>query len=702
MRLRVRLARWFAGRLPSPTGYTVPIPSAGRLPLLIRCVIVSNFGPTRARHILPALPDLHVQEVGKISPAVSVTSLAGGNLEAPTSRNVSVAWPPCDVRNRPLVGGERKPSKVVRPRRVPIKRGGRPRDHVAEQKEKRETEPGGRVPRPEIVCWEEGWRWFVGVEVPEGLGVVEVRQDGGPLASSRDSEMLYPLRRLGGCVTIHAAEVDDEITLGDEAGSPLVFKTRKNWKGPGRLVSCCGTGYYLLVAPEDWHRSQATSGPAAVREEKLHIRGYLAHFFHRERSGDPRPSFLNQQEELVPVETVDPRFRLVGSEIPDASTEMGPLFGSGPPRIQALDENGWDSIGVVVLGEEGGGRGRWRDQFSPQKSAREQTLPDSITNRRGGWYFVRIYDTEDNLLESMDFRFMTALRDIRLSAYSCLPGRNGHERVTIDFHHGPTFTVKLRRAPSGSLPVSRQGERTSAVIPADPAWDVTDWELSESNARVEVEVMVERVWWSFRDGVDGRQDSDQEQWLHLAAPVERGWFGPTSAKTVRIWLPRPRYGSQILVGFSSAASRSFRTKVSERFVDVPLRDFCDASEITNVTRGAELKLWLPSSQERADGVATCTIREATPKLLPKPPPPVPPQPDPLQMQCCLTCDHARSQNHGYWCRRYHWPRVGEWVFEQEFARHSCAEWRGEYRDADGRYHAGSGSNTSNLSGRHDR
>ncbi|MBA7638296.1 hypothetical protein ES703_45949 [subsurface metagenome] len=57
-------------------------------------------------------------------------------------------------------GGERRP---------PLKRGGRPRGPI--KRHEIEKTSGTKPPslKPEIVCWNEGWNWVIGIEVPGEL-----------------------------------------------------------------------------------------------------------------------------------------------------------------------------------------------------------------------------------------------------------------------------------------------------------------------------------------------------------------------------------------------------------------------------------------------------------------------------------------------------------------------------------------------------
>jgi hypothetical protein len=160
-----------------------------------------------------------------------------------------------------------------------------------------------------------------------------------------------------------------------------------------------------------------------VAPEKVELEGYRAHFFDLDSDQNRFAAFVNENGERIHMESGGPRFRLVGKEIQDAMDDHGPLFGCHPPSITVQDPQEWGNVKVMILGEEGSGRDRWRTQFSPKAGSVEQELRSELAGRRGGWYFIRVYDRQDNLLESMDFRFMTPLRGITVSPYKHLPDR---------------------------------------------------------------------------------------------------------------------------------------------------------------------------------------------------------------------------------------------------------------------------------------
>ena len=89
------------------------------------------------------------------------------------------------------------------------------------------------------------------------------------------------------------------------------------------------------------------------------------------------------------------------------------MFGGRPPSVS--DTRAWENVGSLVVGEEGPGTHRWRMPFSAITGQRETAMPDELLARNGGWYFLRVYDKNDHLLESFDFRFATGLYGITIA-----------------------------------------------------------------------------------------------------------------------------------------------------------------------------------------------------------------------------------------------------------------------------------------------
>jgi len=477
----------------------------------------------------------------------------------------------------------------------PVKRGGRPRSSTKQQEMEKTLGTKPFSLKPEIVCWNEGWRWIVGIEIPEELETLSVAQNKELLVQDTIDESLYRLRHAVGGVKVTWTGGQKDIPLLGAGRNYFIFKMRKDWKGLGRLVRHPTIGYYLAIVPREWKRDEEVSGYASVNPESVQVDGYKAHFFCQEQDRNKVIGFVNANSERIQVESGYSRFQIVGREIEDTSEDMGPLFGEQLPCIQTLDKKGWRDIGVIVLGEEGMGKNRWRTQFVPQVGVKEHKLPEEIANRRGGWYFVRIYDNGDNLLESMDFRFLKVLNDIRIESSDFLPGPNGYDNVSVQFLHQTDCKVELMDDDAQhALKIYRESGQTIVTVPPKPNCDKTHWILCDGDVKIKVTVLVERIWWSF--GVIGVATTD---WVDRPITLSHKHFTATSDKALFVRLPRLRFVRKIDVGFDRNKSKPYQVEVGKKEIAIPLRDFCDTEEIENRQEEFDIKIWVQSEEAKA-------------------------------------------------------------------------------------------------------
>ena len=205
-----------------------------------------------------------------------------------------------------------------------------------------------------------------------------------------------------------------------------------------------------------------------------------------------------------------------------------------------------------------------------------------------------------------------------------------------------------------------------------------------SDVKVTVELIIERIRWSLIT----ENTEKKTNWQDTPFIVEREYFQATSDQIICIWFPRPRWEDKIRVGFDASTNRIFSVKVDERSIKIPLCSFCDSEEVNDTTQEVELKLWLTSYQCPKNGTTICRIvPDVVVNIEDEQEPELPePAADPFQMPNCSTCDHARSKKNTCWCRRYHWPRINDSIFQKDYAHNTCGDWRGEYFDAEGMRH----------------
>jgi len=499
----------------------------------------------------------------------------------------------------------------------PDKRGGgRPRGSTKQLATAPSQEPKPRSLKPEIICWNERWRWIVGIEVPEEFESLSITQNSEVLEQDNSEEVRYPLHYIEGTVKVAWTEGEKDIPIMKEGRNYLIFKMRRDWKGLGRLVNRPTSGYYLAIVPKEWKRDEEMSGGAPVAPENVQLDGYKAHFFGPRQNGDTPIAFIDANGERIQVEFGSSHFQLVGNEIFDSSDDMGSLFGEEPPRIKTIDEREWNNVRVVVVGEEGSGRSRWRMQFFPQEGANEQHMPDELTNRRGGWYFIRIYDKDDDLLESMDFRFIAGLRDIQIMNSECLPEPVGYNDVTVQFIHQANCKVE----PAGeeiyhALTIRLENDFTIATIPPDPIYDKTHWILSDRSAKVKVTILVKRVWWYV-----GRLGVVPANWTDKTVSLSRKHFTAITDKALWLKFPRKRWLTKIEVGFDRTKADIINVEVEKKEISVPLRDFCTKEEIGNTLVEFAMKIWVSPEGTKNCEAIVLKIPAESPAVEPKPQP----------------------------------------------------------------------------------
>jgi len=471
---------------------------------------------------------------------------------------------------------QRAEEERSRERRTPVKRGGRPRGLEQKGEIGRPSRTRPYSLKPEVVCWKDGWRWCVGIEVPEGSETVNISQKEELLEQDPLDESRYPLRHIEGEVKLAWTSEEEYIPLLSTERNYLIFKMRKDWKGLGRLIRCPTTGHYLVIVPQGWMRDEEVSGPASINPENVQSDGYKAHFFYQEQDAQMAIGFIDANGARIRIESGGHRFEIVGKEIKDDSEYMGSLF-KEPPCIRALDKTSWKEVGVIVVGKEGRGKNRWRTQYVPQASFIENELPQEIADQRGGWYFVRIYNKYDDLLESMDFRFLMALDDIRVENSGFLPGSDGYDDSTIRFLHQASCRIELMdNTIRNNLQIQREGGQTLVTVPPHPDCDESHWILRDGDAEVEATVLVERMWWTY-----GNVKIIPTAWNDELIDLSRKYFTATSELALWVKLPRFRYLRKINVGFDRVRSRSFQIEVGKKELVVPFREFCDSDEIQN-------------------------------------------------------------------------------------------------------------------------
>ncbi len=350
-------------------------------------------------------------------------------------------------------------------------------------------------------------------------------------------------------------EGDKEETIALVGGTvPLMFKLRKNWKGDGRRISSMNSGHYIVFAPKTWQR--LSMGP--IEPSQSTDGEFLAYYF--DSDSDDASDGFEECESFIASE----RFSLRGRTVHD-DADMGDLYVGDIPQL--YDSENWRDIPWMRVGEEGGGT--WAESFKPV----EKQLADVLDNREG-WFFLRFYDENTELIHSMDFRYLAGLKKILVggSPHSrdniIKPSDNGHIETIVRFVG--EVTVQNR---SANITVS---DNTASVAP-HPDLDETQWRLVGGKGNASINIHLPRIWWQL---VDSKTESGE--WRSTSFEMGKEAFSDDLAAKMVISLPSAI--NKIQVGFDQGGyidgPKVYRKERGTNEVTFPLRHFRDRPPIT--------------------------------------------------------------------------------------------------------------------------
>ncbi len=373
--------------------------------------------------------------------------------------------------------------------------------------------------KPELICQEtrdhRGPQGQIFLRVPRGKSF-EVSQNGTKLSvNDNDNYLLTNFKK-----KIHWTDGNssEQIELFSN-NRPLIFKLGKNWDGNGRHVPRISSGYYLVFAPREWHRTNE----ASVSELECTDRDFLAHYFYSDGAGTADGfkecgSFVKRE-----------RFSLDGTTVADDAS-MGELYVGDVPKLD--DSKNWEGISWIKVGKEDGDK--WAEDFKPNES----TLADVLQGREGR-FFIRIFDVK--LIHSMDFRYLAGLEKILVngephhSDNSITPSDNGYTGTVIQF-------VGEIKAESENKDIAVNKDNTATIDPL-PDLDKTQWTLIGKTEQVTITLHLPRIWWQLVNS-----DTISAEWKDTPLVMSQGMFIDNRDAEMVVRLPPEKKGMRVSFG----------------------------------------------------------------------------------------------------------------------------------------------------------
>ena len=409
---------------------------------------------------------------------------------------------------------------------------------------------------PDLMCRKiPGHRgWDVFLQSYEESSVEMALLDGEPVSVEERQLKFQSLRgRLE--ITLNDGS-HHEIALFD--GKPLIFKLPSDWKGEGRRIRRITSGHFIVFTPTSWQRI----GTAQVESQTCNDPGFSAHYFYRD-SANPEEQEDGFTE--CPDLFASPGIQLEGRTIFDNSDE-GHLFIGSPPNLKPSETTKYARVGEEC-------HGGWGENFSP----REKALPKILAGESGR-FFLRVYDTDVNLIDSVTFRYLPKLERIYVngSEYTrdttLLPLPTGHipAKVRLVDDDGKILPAKL---PEGA----RQTPLASGEIEVAPKSDVENLtcNIESDGGSVNVIVNLPRLWWrlEYENEVD-------EVWQDKHLVMTRELFQKHAYSGACLSLLFKNQDS-VQAGFDHEIFQRYLRKKEDKKISIPLYHFVDHAQIDN-------------------------------------------------------------------------------------------------------------------------
>ena len=277
-------------------------------------------------------------------------------------------------------------------------------------------------------------------------------------------------------------------------------------------------------------------------------------------------------------------FDLPATALSDAEEKMGPLFAGEPPTLDLDNDDDLAKVRAIVFGVEGRGPGRWRGKWKANGDWSE-SWQEQVRKHGSGWYFARLYDERDDLIDSLDFRYVEGLKDVNneLADAKC---RLDRDCISIKFSHDESVSVDIAdAAPQLQEPIVRGPPTTAFAWPIDPNIPKATFVVSDRGSAVRATFDTDRIWWSLANGTAASSPSWQLSPLELK-PDE---FAAVSNAVLSFRFPRHLH-SKLSSVLNMTIGRALPIRADGR-ATLDLNTFSEVSNLANFGTQT-LRLWI--------------------------------------------------------------------------------------------------------------
>lgn len=467
-----------------------------------------------------------------------------------------------EEENRSLRGKSKQPDGAGRSRSTPLI-----------------THNRGKALNHHLICWKTEGVWSIGIELlrmKDDLIFDTVLQQEIPLNPYDEKEYCWYLNSLQDDIGISwlsgGSEHVQTITIANDPY--LFFRLHGEYLDyGGQIGRLRRAASILMILSKDWSIAEDFID-IVVRSEHVTFDDYTAYLIDSTHKMHKHITLVNQFGDERKLALDQPMFVLEGKRVRNDDKNLCPIFGDGLPEIKSRQGSKWTEISTIIIGEEGSGRKKWHERFSPVNDRQVQIIPHILegTKIRNGWYYLRFYDRKYNFIDSMDFKYAASLNQINTLG-NLFPGEQGHAPGEIQFYHEKNCKIISVSHPERLIPLNTS-YGTVVHVPPQSSYDRTKWAVLDlqSGRGCEVTIELDRIWWALGD-----ESELPQTWAAKHFQTSPEDFNATSKRCLWVKIPgkeedtKPR---EIHAGFSNMKTYAFKPK--ENICRLPLKIFGDS------------------------------------------------------------------------------------------------------------------------------
>ena len=457
----------------------------------------------------------------------------------------------------------------------------------------------------ETHCWKRNKIWYFGLKVihEQSIGTCnEIRQENDLLAKSDLGDNLWILNSFSP-VALYFSKADETIELRfnivpAKLVAPLLFKLHTPDKG--KLTKYPSTGTYLMLVPADWQPDGQLAVESVDEKETILLNNFKTFKINLRETSNSLIVFRKPDEELICLAQQRIRFCLDKTNSIQLQDEAEPLFGVKFPRV--IDrEQSWNDIGTIMISDQMGKYQTLVKSPFPLTTSKELDLnhiknrgEDAIDKIVNIIFILDIYDRFNVLLESISFKYLDNLQEIKIDDYPILPGSSGHAEISVHFIHDQGCEIGIASNEATGVALRSDDKGTVATISPIPALDITRWLVRDSqNRQLSLTTRLNRIWWQLANHTKIPEKNHAKD-----IPIKISSFnsGGEPDLGVYIWLPE-QYNDKFLIGFEKNRAKAYSKNANESGIFISMNELFNETGGVNLTGSQQLKIWLDKDKE---------------------------------------------------------------------------------------------------------